>query len=44
MSKLGEVPQGHFFIGLMGHPFLGLILLGLSKTFYNSATLMTIDI
>ena len=38
------MPQGHFFAGLMVHLFLGLILLGLSKKFYNIVTLMKIDI
>ena len=39
----GSAP-GHFFAGLMGQLFLDLILPGLSKKFYNIATLMKIDI
>lgn len=39
----GSAP-GPFFAGLMGQLFLDLILPGLSKKFYNIATLMKIDI
>ena len=38
------MPQGHFFARLTVHLFLGLILPGLSKKFYNIVTLMKIDI
>ena len=44
MLHYGEVPRAHSFAGLMGQLFLDLILLGLSETLYNTATLMKIDI
>ena len=38
------MPRGHFFDGLMGQSFLALILPGLSKKFYNIATMMKIHV